>query len=64
MTVYTISTWVANKGDALQHADGSDDEGKIGRNLEREVKSDLCQVSSKVPVNAHTHTCEATLYTL
>lgn len=57
-------TWVANKGNAFQDADGSDDESKVGGNLEREVKRDLCQVSGKVPANANgtrldTHKCSA-----
>ena len=55
MRMHTKCTWVANKGNAFQHTDGSDDEGKVGRNLEGEIKGDLSQVSCKVPAS-HTGT--------
>ena len=32
---------VADEGDALQHADGADDEGEVGRDLEGELEGDL-----------------------
>ena len=49
-------TWIAYKGNAFQHTDGSDDEGEVGWNLEGEVESDLCQVSCKVPAGQPTMT--------
>lgn len=49
----SVATWVADQGNAFQHADGSDNERKVGRNLEGEVECDLGQVSSKIPANTH-----------
>ena len=37
-----------HQGDALQHADGADDEGKVGRDAEGVVKRDLGQVSGQL----------------
>lgn len=50
-----VATWVADQGNAFQHADGSDDQSKVGRNLEGEVERNLSQVSSKIPANTHSN---------
>lgn len=50
-----ILTWIAYQRNALQHADGPDDEGKVGGNLKGKIKGDLCQVSRQLPVTAQSH---------
>ena len=56
-------TWIANKGNALQYTNGSDDEGKVGRDLEGKVKGDLRQVCRQIPVN-QTHLSMPAVYGL